>query len=112
MSEIAVFITNSLSISPLERSRKAYSNVLQVLNADETETQEKIALAMGVSPSTVSRAKNSVEDVLALLYQIGFKVVPSDRICVDRKRYEALETIARAAMADEENSKKLFWEQE
>ena len=75
-------------------------------------TQRNLAQIMGTSESTISRAKNTLEDALALMYHLGFKVVSADRICVDRKRYEALETIARAAMADEENSKKLFWEQE
>ena len=82
---------SELSISPLERSRKAYSNVLQAMQ--DPGTQRNLAQIMGTSESTISRAKNTLEDALALMYHLGFKVVSADCICVDRKRYEALETI-------------------
>jgi transcriptional regulator with XRE-family HTH domain len=102
---------SELLISPLERSRKAYSNVLQALQ--DPGTQRNLAQIMGTSESTISRIKTEkLEDTLALLYQLGFKLVSADRVCINRKRYEALETIARAAMAKEEHSRRLFLEEE
>lgn len=102
---------SELLISPAERSRKAHSLILAALSP--SGTQKNLAQIMGTSETKVSLIKtDKLEDSVALIYQLGFKVVPSDRICVDRKKYAALETIARAAMADEANSKKLFWEEE
>lgn len=76
-------------------------------------TQRNVAIAMGVSESTVSRIKTEkLEDAIALLYQLGFKVVEQSRVCVDRPKYQAMVTIARAAMADEDTACKLIWDGE
>lgn len=98
-----------LSATPIERSRKAYSMVLQAMQ--DPGTQRNLAQVLGVSESTVSRIKNEkLEDALALIYQLGFKVVDASRVCVDRSKYEAMVTIARAAMADEDTARRLIWE--
>ena len=82
------------SPSPIEKSRKAYSALLQALS--DGGKQGAIAVALGVSDSTVSRIKtDKVEDALALLYLAGFKVVPQDVKCYRADYVEALHTMAR-----------------
>lgn len=44
--------------------------------------------------------------------QRGIKVVASDRVCVDRAKFEAVLMLARAAMSDEDTVRKLVWEEE
>lgn len=100
-----------MSTSPHERSRKAHSLLLQAMQ--DPGTQRQIALALGVSESTVSRTKTEkLEDAVTLIYQLGFKVVASDRVCVDRAKFEAVLMLARAAMSDEDTVRKLVWEEE
>lgn len=102
---------SQLSQSPIERSRKAHSAVLQALQP--SGTQANVALALGVSESTVSRTKTEkLEDAIALLYQLGFKVVSGERVCVDRDKYEAMCTIARAAMSCPLTAQRLIWDEE
>lgn len=98
-----------LSSTPAERSRKAHSAVLQAMQ--DAGTARNVAVALGVSESTVSRIKTEkLEDAIALLYQLGFKVVDASRVCVARDRYEAMVTIAGAAMSCPETARKLIWE--
>lgn len=99
-----------LCTPPLERSRKALSRVLQTMQ--DPGTARNVAQVLGVSESTISRTKEQLDNALALMYQLGFKVVPEDHVCVQRDRYEAMSTLARAAMACEETSRKLIWESE
>jgi len=47
---------------------------------------------------------------LTLLYQLGFKVVPSDHVCVKRETYEATVTIAARAMRNEESARAILME--
>jgi len=102
-------VMGELSATPIERSRKALAMVLQSMQ--DPGTQRSVAHVLGVSESTVSRIKNEkLEDALALVYQLGFKVVESSRVCVDRSTYEAMATIARAAMSDEQTVRRLIWE--
>jgi len=99
---------SELSNTPLERSRKALSSVLQAMQ--EPAIGKTLAISMGTSESTISRIKSEkLEDVLALVYQLGFKVVPSDRVCVDKRTYESIAHIASRAMADESTAQKLVW---
>lgn len=70
-------------------------NVLQVLQ--EPGTQAAIALAMGVSESTVSRLKNEhLQTLCTLLVHCGFKLVTLDASVVPRAKLEALMTLAKA----------------
>jgi DNA-binding XRE family transcriptional regulator len=86
-----------LSLTPAERSRKAFSRVLQRLQ--DPGTQRNLANMLGVSESTISRIKTEkLEDALALLYQLGFKVVPQDRYCVPADYLHALQVMAREHM--------------
>lgn len=77
--------------------------------------QEPIGTAVGVSGSTVSRFTGDEEEkgmlrALQILAASGLKVVPTDRICVDRSMYHALVTIAAGAMNNPETVQKLVWE--
>lgn len=75
-----------------ERSRKAYSKVLQRLSANGTA--RGVALALGVSESTVSRIKNEkLEEAVRLIYQLGFKVVDESKKTVDGEFFKAMSVI-------------------
>lgn len=52
-----------------------------------------------------------VKDVVRMLAAAGLKVVPADRVCVQREKYEAMVTIASAAMADPETARRLTWDE-
>lgn len=70
-------------------------------------TARTVALVLGVSESTISRTKSDAEGVFALLYQLGFKVVPQDAVCVNRKKLEAVLTLTQAALAGDDALKRL-----
>ena len=101
---------SELLTTSTDKARKAHSLLLQALAPIGTATN--IAREVGVSEATISRAKADSEAVIALLYRCGFKVVSNDYVCVKRDRYEAMATIAQAAMADEATARKLMWESE
>lgn len=78
-----------LSTSAIERARKAISRVLSSMQ--EPGTQKNLAVSLGVSEATVSRIKTDhLEDVLVMVYQLGFKVVPSHAVTVDFSELQAL----------------------
>lgn len=77
------------SATPVEKARNAHSRVLQAMQ--NPGTGSALAVSMGVSDSTVSRLKTEhLEQVLVLLYQLGFKIVPGDHKCIDAATYEFL----------------------
>lgn len=96
---------SELSPTALERSRKAHSAVLQAMQ--DPGTQRNVALALGVSESTVSRTKGTLEDAITLLYQLGFKVVAQDMKCYPTEYVQALHALARMHMAE---TKSLEWD--
>lgn len=101
----------SSSLSPVERSRKSSSIVLQALQG--VGRQASAAIAMGMSESTISRLKNEHLDHFSLLLaHLGLKIVPADHVCVSRKTYEAMTHIATRAMANESVARQLVWEDE
>ena len=100
---------SELSFTSTERSRKAHSLFLQAM--EERGTAKNVALAMACSEATVSRTKDQMEAALALLYQVGFKVVEASRVCVQHDKYAAMVTLARAAMADDATVQKLIWDE-
>jgi hypothetical protein len=86
-----------VSCPPSERARKAHSRLLQALS--EPGTQRNLAHAMGVSETTISRVKTEhLEGAIALVYQLGFKLVEQDRRCVPSDYLQALQTMAREHM--------------
>lgn len=92
-----------LQHEPRERSRKALAAVLQALQ--EPGTQKALAVALGTSESTLSRIKTEkLEDALTLVYQLGFKLVPSDRACVRRDAVEFLRQIAANVLSNEDSA--------
>jgi len=99
-----------VSLTCAERSRIANTAFLRKL--EPRGTAANVAIAMGTSETTVSNTKDKMEASLALLYQLGFKVVDDSRICVQRETYAAMVTLARRAMADEAMVKKLTWDEE
>jgi hypothetical protein len=77
---------------------------------------DALGAAIGKDDSTACRirseeAKVTMSDALRLLYAAGFKAVPAGKVCVDRARYEAMVTIASAAMADEQTARRLTWDE-
>lgn len=88
-----------LSNDARERSRKAHGALLHAMQ--DPGTARTLALVLGVSESTISRTKADTEGVIALLYQLGFKVVPQDAVCVDRAKLDAVLTLAHAALSKE-----------
>lgn len=99
---------NTSSDTTLGKARKAHSVVLRSLH--EGAKQGAIAVAMGVSDSTVSRIKTEkLEDALTLIYLAGFKVVPQDVKCYPADYVTALHTMARMHMAA---ARSLEWDDE
>lgn len=100
-----------LSMAPAERARKTVAMVLRRVQRDAS--QVAIAAAMGASESTVSRLLSEhLEKFALVLSHAGLKVVPVDRVCVDRGMYEAMTRIASRAMQDAETAQRLVWEEE
>lgn len=97
---------------PAERARKIASLIL--CRAQRDATQVALAAAMGVSESTVSRmlAPDHLDKMALMLAHAGLKVVPIERICVDRQMFDAMSCIASRAMADEAVAQRLTWEDE
>jgi DNA-binding XRE family transcriptional regulator len=86
-----------LSLTPAERSRKAYSRVLQAMQ--EPGTQRNLSQVLGVSEATVSRIKSEkLEDAISLMCHLGFKVVPTDMRCYPAEYVQALHTMAKLQM--------------
>jgi len=87
-----------------------------VASALAATSLDVLAAAIGKDESTVCRirseeAKVSVSDAVRLLYAAGKKVVNADKVCVDRARYEAMVTMASAAMSDEQTVRRLTWDE-
>ena len=86
-----------LSCTASERARKAHCRVLQAMQ--DPGTQRNLAVALGVSEATISRVKTEkLEDAMAVLYQLGFKVVPQDHPNVPPDYLQALRVMAREHM--------------
>jgi DNA-binding XRE family transcriptional regulator len=96
-----------MDLTPQERARKGSALALQRM-ADRT--QAALAVAMGVSESTVNRIKTErLDEVLLVLAHLGLKVVPTEFKCVDAAAYAFLTTTHQRVMQRAPN---LIWEQE
>jgi hypothetical protein len=96
------------------RSQASLRVVAQALSATPLEA---LAEAIGKDDSTASRVRSeearvSISDAVRLITAAGLKVVAADKVCVDRARYEAMVTIASAAMADQQTARRLTWDEE
>lgn len=97
---------------PTEPSRKIAQEVLKRL---ARLPLAEIAKAIDKDDSTASRlrsgeARLTVGEFASLLAAIGCKVVDKDRVCVDRKTYEAMAHINARAMRDADIAKRLMWD--
>jgi hypothetical protein len=98
---------SQLCLSPLERSRNAHGRVLQAMQA--TGTGVALSIAMGKSEATISRIKNDqLEDVLALLYHLDFKIVTGSKVCVDVGELNMLRQTYSRAVQNEKLAAQLF----
>lgn len=97
------------SPDPAESARKIEAAVCKALQAPGMGVA--VAASMGVSESTVSRLKNDHLGTFAgLLARLGLKVVPADRVCVDREMYRSMANIAAKALRDEQIAQRLIWD--
>lgn len=78
---------------------------------------DALAHAVAKDDSQVSRIRSGelgakAHEVIRLLYAAGLKVVPADRVCVQRETYAAISTIAAKAMANTQIANQLMWDDE
>lgn len=86
-------------------------NETAILRGLAEHSQSRIAEQIGVNDSTISRFKDGgLAQAAALLAACGLKVVKTDRICVDVRRYEAMCTLAQAALSCNETAQRLIWD--
>ena len=98
-----------VSQPPQERARKAYSTVLQRLQAPGTQTA--LATTMGVSESTISRFKNEqLVTLCGVLAHLGLKVVPVEMQCFPAARVQALLELSKAHLETIQKADQLSWE--
>lgn len=76
---------------------------------------EQLAQALTKDESTASRVRSgearvTVGEFCELVDAAGMKLVPISKVCVDREKYEALATLAAAAMSDRDTVRRLVWE--
>lgn len=76
-----------------------------------------LAQALSKDESTASRVRSgearlTVGEFCELVDAASMKLVSRDKVCVDRAKYEALATLAVAAMADKQTIQRLVWEDE
>lgn len=93
-------------------TNSAQGSLRTVAQALATMPLDQLAAAINKDDSTASRvrsgdAKVSMDDAVRLLHAAGLRVVPIDVVCVDRAKYEAVVTLATAAMADVETARRL-----
>lgn len=99
---------SSLSPSPTERARKGVQLALRALQ--EPGTAAALAIAMGMSDSTISRIKTErLEEVLLMLGHLGLKVVPASYRCVSSETYHFLTSTHARVMA---TAPHLIWDTE
>lgn len=101
--------TPSLTVD--ERARK---NLAGILRALASVGQARVAEAMGVSESTVSRWKDEggeLERFARLLAVLGQKNVGQDRECVKGDEFRFMTRIASRALANEEAAQRLMFEE-
>lgn len=97
-----------VSKPPTETARKGVQLALQRLQ--EGGKAGAVAVAMGVSDSTVSRIKTErLEEVVTMLAHLGLKVVPGDFRCVNPEAYAFLTSTHERVMREAPH---LIWDVE
>jgi hypothetical protein len=98
----------AVSVPPAETARKGVQLALQRLQ--ESGKAGAVAVAMGLSDSTVSRIKTErLEEVLLLIAHLGLKVVPADFRCVNPEAYAFLTSTHERVMREAPH---LIWDVE
>ena len=97
-------------------SKRLQASLQLVATALAATSLDTLAKSIAKDDTQTSRIRSGelgakVADVVKLLHAAGIKVVPSDRVCVDRSRYEAMVTMATAAMSDEQTVRRLTWDE-
>lgn len=105
---------NASSDTPAPITRKSSQVLLASLARMSLDT---ISKAIAKDDSTSSRVRSgearvTLGEFCDLVDAAEMKLVDRDRVCVHRKKYEALVTIAAAAMSDETSVHKLVWDGE
>lgn len=105
---------NASSGTVLSIARKSSQVLLHVLAKMPLDA---IAKAISKDDSTASRVRSgesrlTVGEFCDLVDAAALKLVSVDKVCVDRRKYQALATIAAAAMADQASMEKLVWDGE
>lgn len=95
--------------APVENGLKTVARALASAPLDA------LAKAVAKDDSTVCRIRSeevkvNMTDAVRLLYAAGLKVVPVEKVCVDKSTYEAMSTIAGKAMANPSISRQLTWD--
>jgi hypothetical protein len=102
---------SELSTPPVERSRKAYSRVLQRLQ--EPGRGVALAASLGISETSVSRIKTErMEECLAFLYALGFKVVDQAKTCIDSSALEFMRNTTARVLSNQEQARQMFRDDE
>lgn len=97
----------SSSAEKVETSRKIVQAVLQRLA--ETSAAS-VAEAVGVSESTVSRFKSEhLQQVAAILSEVGLKVVPVEYQCFEPTYISALQRLAAEQLNAQKAAPRLEW---
>lgn len=110
-------MSTASTAAPASASKRSQGSLRVVAQALSATPLEALADAIGKDDSTASRVRSeearvSVSDAVRLICAAGLKVVGADKVCVDRARYEAMVTIASAAMADQQTARRLTWDEE
>lgn len=85
----------TVSPDPVEMTRKTGARIqAEFLQRLAYVGQEHAATCMGVSASTVSRAKDCLEQVCQLMAAIGLQVAASDSVVISQKELSGLKYLA------------------
>lgn len=103
-----------MSDAPLTMTRKSSQVLLRTL---AKMPLDQLAQALSKDESTASRVRSgearlTVGEFCDLVDAAVMKIVPASKVCVDREKYEALATLAVAAMTDKQTIQRLVWEEE
>lgn len=107
----------SLPEATADTSKRTQAALRMVARSMSATSLEALADAIGKDDSTASRVRSeearvSISDAVRLICAAGLKVVSAEKVCVDRALYEAMATIASAAMADQQVARRLTWDEE
>lgn len=97
-------------------SKRLQGSLQLVAMALSSTSLDVLAAAIGKDDTQTSRIRSgqlgaTIPDVVKLLHAAGLKTVSADKVCVDRARYEAMVTMASAAMSDEQTVRRLTWDE-